>query len=95
MRGPEQDKNVKFGLIDCDVPDKNGQKELADYLAKNGVKVYIDKPSFSGVHKVIKVSDGRNLNFDFMKKYPSDNKPNDPNTKFKTDASFLVYSSAG
>lgn len=95
MRKPEYDNSIKFGLIDCDVADKNGQKELADYLARKGVKVYIDKPSFSGVHKVITVKDGQNLNFDFMKKYPSDNKPTDPNTKFKADASFLVYSSAG
>ena len=95
MRRPSDDSKVIYGLVDCDKNDANGQKELADYLAGKNIDVPIDKPSPDGVHKVIRVKDAEGLDFRFMDKYPTNNKPHDPNTKFKADASFLVYSALG
>ena len=84
-----------YGLIDCDVNDYGGNNELNDYLRENNVSVLIDRPSPCGFHKVIRSKDADGLDFGFMDKYSTNNKPYDRNTKFKPDASFLVYSALG
>ena len=84
-----------LGLVDCDVDNVNGQRELEDYLRKNNVKIYLKRQSHDGMHYVISAEDAEKLDFGFMAKYDSNNKVGDFNTKFKHDASMLVYSAVG
>lgn len=87
--------NRPLGLIDCDVDDVQAQTELENYLASQGVKPLLKRPSHDGMHYIIKISDGEKLDFSFMDKYSSGNRAGDPNVLFKPDANLLLYSAIG
>ena len=84
-----------YGLIDCDVDNKVAQAELERYLNKNNVDILAKRQSHDGMHYIISSDDGEKLDFSFMFKYNSKNRPNDPNTLFKPDANMILYSAVG
>lgn len=84
-----------YGLIDCDVDNEKGWKELEDFLDRNGIKPFRTYLSHDGKHYVLKNRDAQKLNFGFMKKYDTNNRPGDPNVLFKGDANMLLFSAVG
>lgn len=84
-----------LGLIDCDIDDPTAQAELDKYLKQNGVTPLLRKPSHDGMHYVISIKDAQGLDFTFLDKYATNNRPGDPNVLFKPDANLIVYSAVG
>lgn len=84
-----------YGLVDCDVDDENAQAELERYFADNNVDVMLKKQSHDGMHYIISIEQAKNLNFDFMDKYSTNNRKGDKNVLFKPDANIIVYSPVG
>lgn len=84
-----------LGLIDCDIDNDKAQAELDKYLSDNGVTPLFRKPSHDGMHYVISIKDAEGLDFSFLGKYATNNRPGDPNVLFKPDANLLVYSAVG
>lgn len=101
----KDDVNVKWtkirpwGLIDCDIDNKQAQQELEDYLAKNGITPEMKYESHDGMHYLFSTRDAEKLNFDYFEnKYRPSNIPrrqSDPMILFKGDASMLLYSACG
>lgn len=85
----------KYGLIDCDIDNVQGQQELEDYFRKNNVKVLKKMQSHDGMHYILPIEDAKGLTFNFMNKYDTNNKPGDPSVLFKPDANMIVYSPIG
>ena len=96
------DVNVKWtkvrpwGLIDCDIDDEKAQKELEDYLEKNGIKPEMKYQSHDGMHYLFSNNDAQKLKFDYFdNKYRPNNVPrrqSDPMVLYKQDACMLLYS---
>lgn len=84
-----------YGLVDCDVDDARGQAELERYFADNNVDVMLKKQSHDGMHYIISIEQAKNLDFDFMDKYSTNNRKGDKNVLFKPDANIIVYSPVG
>lgn len=98
------DKNVKWtkvrpwGLIDCDIDDKQAQAELEDYLSKNGITPEMKYESHDGMHYLFSTNDAQKLKYDYFEKYRPKNAPrraNDPQILYKHDACMLLYSATG
>ena len=102
---PKDDKNVKWtkvrpwGLIDCDIDDKQAQQELEDYLNRNGITPEMKYESHDGMHYLFSTRDAERLKFNYFdNKYRQPNAPrrkNDPMVLFKGDACMLLYSACG
>ena len=84
-----------LGLIDCDIDDAKAQAELDNYLKQNNVQIYLRKPSHDGMHYIVAIDDVKGLDFSFLDKYATNNRPGDPNVLFKPDANIIVYSAVG
>ena len=84
-----------YGLVDCDVDNEQAQAELERYFADNNVEIKLKKQSHDGMHYIIPIDQAKNLNFDFMDKYSTNNRRGDPNVLFKPDANIIVYSPVG
>lgn len=84
-----------LGLIDCDIDNEKAQLELERYLEQNGVKPLLKKPSHDGMHYIISIKDAKGLDFSFLDKYATNNRPGDPNVLLKPDANLIVYSAVG
>jgi len=93
--GRNWEKERPLGLIDCDIDDPTAQAKLDDYLKKNNVNIILRKPSHDGMHYIVPIDDVRGLDFSFLDKYATNNRPGDPNVLFKPDANLLVYSAVG
>lgn len=85
----------KYGLIDCDIDNVKAQQELEDYFERNNVKVYKKMQSHDGMHYILAIDDAKDLVFNFMDKYDTNNKAGDPSVLFKPDANMIVYSPIG
>lgn len=84
-----------YGLVDCDVDNPQAQAELEQYFKDNGVDIKLKRQSHDGMHYIIPIDQAKNLNFDFMDKYSTNNRRGDPNVLFKPDANIIVYSPVG
>ena len=84
-----------YGLVDCDVDNEKAQAELEQYFKDNNVDVKMKRQSHDGMHYIIPIDQAKNLNFDFMDKYSTNNRRGDPNVLFKPDANIIVYSPVG
>lgn len=84
-----------WGMIDCDVDDVNGQKDLERFLAKNNITPFRSYLSHDGKHYLFKDRSPKNLNFGFMAKYGTLNRAGDPPCEFKGDANMMIYSATG
>ena len=84
-----------YGLVDCDVDNPQAQAELEQYFKDNGVEIKMKRQSHDGMHYIISIEQAKNLNFDFMNKYSTNNRRGDPNVLFKPDANIIVYSPVG
>lgn len=84
-----------YGLVDCDVDNPQAQAELEQYFKDNGVDIKLKRQSHDGMHYIISIEQAKNLNFDFMNKYSTNNRRGDPNVLFKPDANIIVYSPVG
>ena len=98
--GKPQDSKFRPGsLIDCDIDNPLAQKELSDYLNKQGINPFRDAASHDGRHYIIFDKDKqKNLDFSFLnnnKNYSSNNRPGDPPVLLKPDANMLLYSTVG
>lgn len=93
--GVDWSKEYPLGLIDCDVDIPQAHKELENYLVQNGVNIIKKRQSHDGMHYIVPIKDVQGLNFSFMDKYATNNKPGDPNVLFKPDAKIPVYSAIG
>ena len=101
----KDDANVKWtkvrpwGLIDCDIDDPTAQRELENYLAKNGITPELKYESHDGMHYLFSTRDAERLKFDYFdNKYRPQNAPrrqSDPMVLFKGDACLLLYSACG
>jgi hypothetical protein len=101
----KDDANVKWtqvrpwGLIDCDIDNKQAQQELENYLTKNGITPEMKYESHDGMHYLFSTRDAERLKFDYFdKKYRPSNAPrrqSDPMVLFKGDACMLLYSACG
>ena len=85
----------KLGLIDCDIDIPAAHRELEDYLSSNGVHIIKKRQSHDGMHYIVPIGDVQGLDFSFMDKYATNNRPGDPNVLFKPDAKIPVYSAIG
>ena len=93
--GVDWSKEYPLGLIDCDIDIPEAHKELENYLMQNGVNIIKKRQSHDGMHYIVPIKDVQGLNFSFMDKYATNNKPGDPNVLFKPDAKIPVYSAIG
>ena len=84
-----------YGLVDCDVDDAQAQAKLEQYFKDNNVDVLLKRQSHDGMHYIISIEQAKNLNFDFMNNYSTNNRCGDPNVLFKPDANIIVYSPVG
>lgn len=100
----KDDANVKWtqvrpwGLIDCDIDDKQAQQELEQFLAKNGITPEAKYESHDGMHYLFSTRDAQRLNYDYFdKKYRNNTgrRNTDPMVLFKGDACMLLYSACG
>ena len=57
--------------------------------------IKLKRQSHDGMHYIIPINQAKNLNFDFMDKYSTNNRRGDPNVLFKPDANIIVYSPVG
>ena len=84
-----------WGMIDCDVDNKDAQNELEQYLKVNNIIPFDEYESHDGKHYILKTRDAAKLDFSFMEKYASRNRRNDPHCEFKGDAKMILYSPTG
>ena len=84
-----------WGMIDCDVDNKQAQAELENYLKDNNIEPFDSYESHDGKHYILKTRDASKLDFSFLEKYNSRNRKNDPNCEFKGDAKMILYSATG
>ena len=84
-----------LGLIDCDIDNQRAQAELDKYLKQNGITPLLKRPSHDGMHYIISIKDAKGLDFSFLDRYATNNRPGDPNVLFKPDANLIVYSAVG
>ena len=76
-------------------PFTEAHKELENYLAQNNVQIIKKRQSHDGMHYIVPIEDVQGLDFSFMDKYATNNRPGDPNVLFKPDAKIPVYSAIG
>ena len=93
--GVDWGKEYPLGLIDCDIDIPEAHKELENYLAQNNVQIIKKRQSHDGMHYIVPIDDVKGLDFSFMDKYATNNRPGDPNVLFKPDAKIPVYSAIG
>lgn len=93
--GVDWGKEYPLGLIDCDIDIPEAHKELENYLAQNNVQIIKKRQSHDGMHYIVPIEDVQGLDFSFMDKYATNNRPGDPNVLFKPDAKIPVYSAIG
>lgn len=93
--GVDWSKEYPLGLIDCDIDIPEAHKELEKYLSQNSVNIIKKRQSHDGMHYIVPIKDVQNLDFRFMDKYATNNRPGDPNVLFKPDAKMIVYSAIG
>lgn len=93
--GVDWGKEYPLGLIDCDIDIPQAHRELENYLSQNNVHIIKKRQSHDGMHYIVPITDVQGLDFSFMDKYATNNKPGDPNVLFKPDAKIPVYSAIG
>jgi len=93
--GVDWGKEYPLGLIDCDIDIPQAHRELENYLSQNNVHIIKKRQSHDGMHYIVPITDVQGLDFSFMDKYATNNRPGDPNVLFKPDAKIPVYSAIG
>ena len=94
--GRDWEAERPWTLVDCDIDDAQGQKELEDLMSKNGITPFASGLSHDGKHYITDNPKIKNLDFSpVFSKYPTLNRPGDPPILAKGDASLLLYSPCG